>query len=100
MMFPKEKRYRNKKILAGAKGQLCQHCGNNDGTIVAAHSNKSYHGKGMSRKADDDKTAYLCAVCHERYDNPSGNRRKLSQEEFEIAMKKTQEICKQNGWLE
>ncbi len=96
MDLTKRKPYRNKKILKGANGQDCQHCGINDRTIVAAHSNKHYHGKGMSQKADDDKTAYLCAVCHNRYDNAYKNT--LTQEEFEVAMEKTQGIVKRNGW--
>ena len=56
--------YRNKKILENARNNSCQHCGANDGTIVAAHSNLGRHGKGMSIKAHDCFVAYLCWICH------------------------------------
>jgi hypothetical protein len=39
-------------------------CGNDDGTIVAAHSNQSRHGKGLGLKAHDCFVAFLCAHCH------------------------------------
>lgn len=52
-------------------------CGAHDGTIVAAHSNQSRHGKGMSIKAHDCFIAFMCARCHHEIDQGS----KLSREE-------------------
>ena len=57
--------YRNKQLLALAKGQSCVECGTNDGTIVAAHSNT---GKGMGIKASDATLMFLCYACHFEYD--------------------------------
>lgn len=56
--------YRNKKLLALARGQACVMCGTQDGTIVAAHSNLGEHGKGMGHKAHDGMTMWLCYRCH------------------------------------
>ena len=42
----------------------CQHCGIEDGTVCAAHSNDSKHGKGMGQKASDACIAALCHRCH------------------------------------
>jgi hypothetical protein len=61
--------YRNKKILAFAKGQPCQHCGKNDGTTVAAHEGGLKSGRGTRLKAPDNRVAYLCWGCHYDYDN-------------------------------
>jgi hypothetical protein len=52
-------------------------CGADDNTIVAAHSNQSRHGKGMSIKAHDCFIAFLCNRCHYEIDQGS----KLSKEE-------------------
>ena len=60
--------YRNRKLLDLAEGQACVMCGNEDGTIVAAHSNLLEHGKGRSLKAHDSMHAWLCHQCHSRYD--------------------------------
>lgn len=46
------------------RGIPCQHCGADDGTVCAAHSNWAIHGKGKSIKADDNYAASLCAKCH------------------------------------
>jgi hypothetical protein len=43
-------------------------CGNQDGTVVAAHSNLLEHGKGRSIKAHDGMHAWLCYACHVSYD--------------------------------
>jgi len=69
--------YRNKKLTDAARGQPCMNCGADDGTIVAAHSNQSRHGKGMSIKAHDCFVAFLCHRCHHEIDQGS----KLSKEE-------------------
>jgi hypothetical protein len=60
--------YRNKKLKDSAKHEACVSCGADDGTIVWAHSNSSAHGKGMGIKAHDLFGCYLCAKCHENFD--------------------------------
>jgi hypothetical protein len=66
-------KYRNKKILAHAKGQRCQMripgvCNNDSSTTVAAHSNLAAHGKGMGTKAHDIFVCESCSACHDAYD--------------------------------
>lgn len=69
--------YRNRKLLDMAEGQCCVMCGAQDGTVVAAHSNLSEHGKGMGIKAHDCMVAWLCYRCHAEYDQG----RRMSREE-------------------
>ena len=38
--------YRNKKLLEVVREAPCMHCGAQDGTVVAAHSNQLKDGKG------------------------------------------------------
>ena len=64
--------YRNKKILAHAKGQACKNCGAQDETVVAAHSNQAKHGKGRGIKAHDAFVAFLCHRCHSWLDSGKG----------------------------
>lgn len=47
----------------------CMNCGINDGTVCAAHSNQSKHGKGLGLKAPDSLVAALCHKCHYELDN-------------------------------
>ena len=49
----------------------CQACGADDGTVVCAHANESWAGKGMGIKASDDRAASLCFTCHSRLDQGS-----------------------------
>ena len=49
----------------------CQHCGDDDGTVVGAHSNWGCHGKGRSIKASDIYQASLCHTCHSMLDQGS-----------------------------
>lgn len=62
--------YRNKKLLEKVReSPICFGCGkHNDGTIVAAHSNRLIHGKGRSIKAHDCYVAALCFNCHSELD--------------------------------
>lgn len=60
--------YRNKKLLEVVRESPCQHCGVEDGTVVAAHSNFAEDGKGMGIKAHDYKIAALCFRCHMNLD--------------------------------
>ena len=85
--------YRNKKLLEIVRESPCQHCGRQDGTVVAAHSNQLRDGKGRGIKAYDYRISALCFTCHSDLDQ--GNR--LSREErlelWEEAHRKT------IGWL-
>lgn len=49
-------------------------CGTRDGTVVAAHSNQSKHGKGRGIKASDQYVAALCYACHTWLDQGSASR--------------------------
>jgi hypothetical protein len=60
--------YRNKKLLELARNLPCQHCGKEDGTVVAAHSNQLRDGKGRGLKALDYRIASLCFTCHTELD--------------------------------
>jgi hypothetical protein len=63
--------YRNKKLLEIARLLPCQHCGIEDGTVVAAHSNQLRDGKGRGLKASDFRIASLCFCCHAEADTSS-----------------------------
>jgi hypothetical protein len=63
--------YRNKKLLELARLLPCQHCGIEDGTVVAAHSNQLRDGKGRGLKASDFRIASLCFRCHAEADTSS-----------------------------
>ena len=52
----------------------CMACGIQDGTVAAAHSNQSKHGKGRSIKASDQYVAALCHRCHFEVDQGKGTR--------------------------
>jgi hypothetical protein len=60
--------YRNKRLLEVVRQLPCQHCGIEDGTIVAAHSNQLRDGKGRGLKAHDYRIAALCFKCHTELD--------------------------------
>lgn len=97
--IPKYTAYRNSKILKLAEDQACTHCGSNNGTTVAAHSNKIADGKGVGKKSDDIFVAYLCSMCHFNYDSKRKTRTfgglldlKFTQQDFDDAMKKTMKI--------
>ena len=65
--------YRDRKLLDKAREIPCQNCRNDDGTVVAAHSNQSKHGKGKGLKAHDCFMAALCHRCHSWLDNSGGH---------------------------
>lgn len=85
--------YRNVRMITAVRDAPCQHCGAQDGTVVAAHSNQVRDGKGRGLKAHDYRIAALCFNCHFEIDQGS----KLSKEErielWEEAHRKT------IGWL-
>jgi len=69
--------YRDKHLLEAVRLSPCQHCGIQDGTVVAAHSNQLRDGKGRSIKAHDFRIAALCFKCHHELDQGS----KLTKDE-------------------
>ena len=72
---PKFDYIRSPALLKACRDIPCQHCGADNGTVVAAHSNQSKHGKGRSIKASDIYVASLCHTCHHALDqSPVGNR--------------------------
>lgn len=79
MMFPKTKYLRDKKRLQACRGLPCQHCGVEDGTVVAAHSNLGIHGKGRGIKASDEFIAALCFTCHANLDQGAISKQDKSQ---------------------
>lgn len=62
---------RSPALLKACRELCCQHCGAKDGTVVAAHSNQSIHGKGGRIKASDVFVAALCFLCHAEIDQGS-----------------------------
>ena len=85
--------YRNEKLLKAVRECPCQHCGAQDGTVVAAHSNQLIDGKGRGLKAHDYRIAALCFRCHAELDQGA----KMSKQErvnmWEAAHRST------IGWL-
>lgn len=69
--------YRNKKLLELVRQSPCQNCGNQNGTVVAAHSNQLRDGKGRGIKAHDYRIAALCYRCHMELDQGT----KMTKEE-------------------
>jgi len=67
MKIPKHQYIRSPQLLRAAGKIECQHCGIDDGTVVAAHTNWG-GGKGRSIKADDNLIASLCSNCHFQID--------------------------------
>jgi hypothetical protein len=97
-MIPKRTYVRSKKLLENARSLPCQHCGKDDGTVVAAHTNWD-GGKGRGIKADDNLIASLCFYCHVQVDQG----RKSSDERKQMwlnAHKKTVELMQKQGlWV-
>lgn len=89
MRFPKFQYVRSKKLLEACRLIPCQHCGAQDGTVVAAHSNWSEHGKGKSIKASDIYVASLCSICHHQLDQGLLWSREQRKEIWTAAHRKT-----------
>jgi ferredoxin len=85
--------YRNKKLLEVVRQSPCQHCGRQDGTVVAAHSNLLKDGKGRGIKASDYRIAALCFTCHSELDQGNKMSREERKEMWEDAHRATV------GWL-
>ena len=69
--FLKTQYYRSPKMLKAMRLFPCSHCGVEDGTIIGAHLNSAWAGKGRGIKASDIVAA-LCAQCHSDCDNFRG----------------------------
>lgn len=74
----REPRIRMPKVLKDAKGQVCQLCGADDGTVVNAHCN-DMEFRGIGMKAPDFLTAWLCNDCHDIVDGRSGGKDKAEK---------------------
>ena len=85
--------YRNQYLLEVVRQSPCQHCGAEDGTVVAAHSNQIRDGKGKAIKAHDYRIAALCFKCHYDLDQGSKMSKEERREMWEAAHRKTV------GWL-
>lgn len=91
--------YRNKKLLEVARLLPCQHCGIEDGTVVAAHSNQLRDGKGRGLKASDFRIASLCFRCHAEADTSSTLTKVARIEMWEQAHRATIGELFERGYL-
>ena len=78
----------------------CQHCGRQDGTVVAAHSNQLRDGKGRGIKAHDYRIAALCYSCHMDLDQGKSLDKAERVEIWEEAHRKTIAWLFEGGHLE
>lgn len=92
--------YRNKRLLEIARNFPCQHCGIDDGTVVAAHSNQLRDGKGKGIKASDYRIASLCFKCHAELDQGKNLSKAERLEMWEEAHRKTIGLLFDNGHLQ
>lgn len=65
---PKQVYLRSEALRVACRALPCQHCGAQDGTVCAAHSNWGASGKGLSIKGSDESVAALCWLCHAELD--------------------------------
>ena len=92
--------YRSKKLLELVRQSPCQTCGNQDGTVVAAHSNQLRDGKGRGIKAHDYRIAALCYSCHMELDQGKSLDKAERVEIWEEAHRKTIAWLFENNYLE
>jgi hypothetical protein len=92
--------YRNKILLEILRNFPCQHCGKQDGTVVAAHSNQLRDGKGKGIKASDYRVASLCFMCHAELDQGKNLSKQERVEMWEEAHRKTISLLFENNHLE
>ena len=88
MKYPKHSYVRSPTLLRNARELPCQHCGVDNGTVVAAHTNWG-GGKGRSVKADDNLIASLCYECHMEMDTGYHMTKEQRQEMWLAAHSKT-----------
>jgi hypothetical protein len=81
--------YRNKRLLELARFAPCMHCGIEDGTIVAAHSNQLRDGKGRGLKSHDYRISFLCGNHHAELDQGYAMTRFERVQMWEDAHRKT-----------
>lgn len=96
--------FRSPKLLKlAAKAPHCMNpgCGvPNEGQVVACHSNKQRHGKGIGLKAHD-VCVYLCNNCHAKLDGHQHGWDGLQKEQvFAEALYQTFLWLLQEGHLE
>jgi hypothetical protein len=97
--FLKHAYVRSKKLMEAYREIPCQHCGRDDGTVCGAHSNRLADGKGRGIKADDNRCASLCAVCHAALDQGSHLSRMQRETLHSDAHRKTvAELLKRGLW--
>lgn len=97
--FAKHQYVRSKALMEAYRAIPCQNCGRDDGTVCGAHSNESRHGKGKGIKADDNRAASLCFICHALLDQGS----KLLKAErltmwFDAHVKTVRELIRRGLW--
>lgn len=92
--------YRNPRLLEAARELPCQHCGVQDGTVVAAHSNQLRDGKGRSIKAHDYRIASLCYRCHSDLDQGSTMSKQERLDMWEEAHRRTVGLLFERGIIE
>ena len=92
--------YRNKKLLELVRQSPCQTCGNQNGTVVAAHSNQLRDGKGRGIKAHDYRIAALCYSCHMELDQGKSLDKAERVEIWEEAHRKTIAWLFENNHIE
>jgi hypothetical protein len=92
--------YRNKKLLELVRQSPCQNCGNQNGTVVAAHSNQLRDGKGRGIKAHDYRIAALCYSCHMELDQGKSLDKAERVEIWEEAHRKTIAWLFENNHIE
>lgn len=90
---------RSPALLKACRALACQHCGADDGTVCAAHSNQAQHGKGKSIKASDQYVASLCFTCHAALDQGSRLSQAQRLEMWSVAHQRTvRELLRRGLW--
>ena len=91
--------YRNKHLLEIVRLLPCQHCGANDGTVVAAHSNQLRDGKGRGLKSHDYRISALCFTCHTEIDQGATLSKTERVGRWEEAHRETIALLFESGFL-
>ena len=89
MTFSKFQYVRSPALLKACRALPCSHCGRDDGTVCAAHSNQAKHGKGRAIKASDVFVASLCASCHTMVDQSFRLSRQERESMWQTAHERT-----------
>ena len=69
----------------------CIRCGS-PAPSQACHANWSEYGKSLSKKASDEYTIPLCAICHAKLDQYKLGNREQSRVMFEKWLEKTERM--------